>query len=113
MPATARSYPQRGFQQQTGRELENDGHPGQGEDVDVRVAEEPPHVLDRYGLPPVDALKKDVVSVRSITSIMRAVTSIGAPSTMSTEVERTPRTKIGRRVQVIPGARWVSTWRSC
>ncbi len=47
--------------------------------------------------------------MRSITSIMRAVTSIGAPSTMSTEVERTPHTKIGRRVQVIPGARWVRT----
>ena len=64
---------------------------------------------NRYGLPPVDALKNDVVSVRSITSIMRAVTSIGAPSTMSTEVESTPHTKIGRRVHVIPGARWVRT----
>ena len=35
--------------------------------------------------------------------------STGAASTISTAVESTPQTKMGRRVQVRPGARMVRT----
>ena len=48
-------------------------------------------------------------AVRSSVTIASVEKSTGAASTISTEVQSTPQTKIGRRLQVSPGARIVST----
>jgi hypothetical protein len=45
--------------------------------------------------------------VRSSAAIVSVATSIGAASTISTDVASTDQTKIGRRDQVSPGARMV------
>src|SRR5437899_12816451 len=59
----------------------------------------------RYWLPPALATKKDVFAARSISTIVIAATSTGAASTCRTDVASTDHTKIGRRVQLMPGAR--------
>ena len=52
-------------------------------------------------------MKNVVCTVRSNAPIASTAMSTGAASTISTAVESTPQTKIGRRVQVRPGARIV------
>src|SRR3989442_14545439 len=61
----------------------------------------------RYWLPPALAMKKDVFAARSISTIVIAATSTGAASACRIDVANTDHTKIGRRVQLIPGARIV------
>src|ERR1700693_5828559 len=61
----------------------------------------------RYWLPPALARKKDVFAARSISTIAIAATSTGAASACRIDVASTDQTKIGRRVQLIPGARIV------
>ena len=61
----------------------------------------------RNGLPPVGAEKNVVPDVRSSTSMSTAASSIGGPSSISTEVVSMLQTKIGSRDQVMPGARWL------
>ncbi len=47
--------------------------------------------------------------VRSRISISTAASSIGGPSSISTDVVSMLQTKIGSRAQVMPGARWLKT----
>src|SRR5713226_6469749 len=61
----------------------------------------------RYWLPPALARKNEVFALRSIITIDIVATSTGAASTIRTDVVSTDHTKIGNRVQVIPGARIV------
>ena len=46
-------------------------------------------------------------ALRSRRTSSSVVSSTGAASTIRIDVDRTPQTKIGSRVQVIPGARMV------
>ena len=48
-------------------------------------------------------MKNEVSDVRSSAAISSVAISIGAASTISTEVANTDHTKIGRRDQVSPG----------
>ena len=54
-------------------------------------------------------MKNEVAAVRSSTCISTAASSIGGPSSISTEVVSMLHTKIGRRDHVMPGARWLNT----
>ena len=63
----------------------------------------------RYWLPPCAGTKKFVCATRSRIAIDSVAISTGAASTISTDVEMTPQTKIGSRVHVSPGARIVTT----
>ena len=55
------------------------------------------------------ATKNAVWTVRSSVAISSVAISTGAASSISSAVETTPQTKIGRRLHVIPGARIVMT----
>ena len=55
----------------------------------------------------MEAMKNDVWAVRSSTPIRIAASSIGGASSIRIEVANTDQTKIGIRIQVIPGARIV------
>src|ERR1700674_1114037 len=59
----------------------------------------------RYGLPPLDEMKNEVLRVRSRACMLRAAARIGAANVPRIEAEKTPQTNIGKRVQVMPGAR--------
>ncbi len=107
IPATPSLYPHSGLRAKTGRISSTMPKPGKARMYTSGWPKNQKRFWYRYWLPPALARKKDVFAVRSMSTIAIVATSTGAASTIRIEVDSTPQTKIGRRDQLIPGARIV------
>ena len=90
------------------QQLEHDPEAGEREHVDLGMPEHPEQVLEQIGAPALAGDEEGRLSVRSIAAISSVAISVGAASSISPEVASTDHTKIGRRDQVMPGARIVT-----